>query len=46
MDSEDDVLIHDRGLEDTPLLPGERNYLQQELELRRRERELLERERQ
>jgi len=46
MDPEDDVSIHERGLEDTPVLPREQNYLQQELELCRRERELLERERQ
>jgi len=41
---EDDVSIHERGLEDTLVLPGERDYLQQELELCRKERELLERE--
>jgi len=43
MGPEDDVSIHERGLEDTPILLGERNYLQQELELCWRERELLER---
>jgi len=47
MDPENDVSIHERGLKDTPVLPGERDYLQQELELYRKERErqLLRRER-
>jgi len=44
MDSEDDVSIHEKRVEDTPVPPGEQNYLQQELELYRREKELLERE--
>jgi len=44
MDPEDDVSIHERGLEDTPVLLEERDYLQQELELYRRKRKLLERE--
>jgi len=46
MDPEDDVSIHKRGLEDTPVLLENRDYLQQELELCQRERKLLERERQ